>query len=152
MVSNRSFDRAQSLASEFGGRAVKFDECLQAMRDADIVVSSTGSPHTILHREELEGVMRLRRNRPLFLIDIAVPRDIATDVQELENVYLYNVDHLETLVRENMKLREKELARCHEIIAHHAKELLERFTAPRERSPAATGAEWMIGPSCAIRT
>ena len=117
MVSNRSYDRAQSLAAEFGGRAVRFDECLQAMGEADIVVTSTGCPHTILHREELSMVMRTRRNRPLFLIDIAVPRDIDSDVQELANVYLYNVDHLETIVRENMRLREQELARCREIIA-----------------------------------
>jgi len=154
MVSNRSFDRAQALASEFGGRAVKFDECLQAMSEADIVVSSTGSPHTILHREEVASVMRARRNRPLFLIDIAVPRDIDNGVQDLANVYLYNVDHLESIVRENMKLREQELSRCHEIIANHATDLMDRFAGPRERAASAPdlrGSGWLPGLSSPVR-
>jgi glutamyl-tRNA reductase len=154
MVSNRSFDRAQALALEFGGRAVRFEDCLQAMGEADIVVSSTGSPHTILHREELASVMRNRRNRPLFLIDIAVPRDIDKDVQELENVYLYNVDHLETIVRENLKLREAELARCQEIITNRASELLGRFASARQRTQAAglvAGPNWFVGTTCVIR-
>jgi len=112
LVSNRSYDRALNLATEFGGRAVRFDDCLPAMAEADIVVSSTGSPQTILHRADVASVMAGRRNRPLFLIDIAVPRDIAPDVEQLDNVYLYNVDHLEALVRENVRLREQELARC----------------------------------------
>src|ERR1043166_3452804 len=112
LVSNRSFDRAQSLAAEFGGRAIRFDDCLTAMSEADIVVSSTGCPHTILHRDESAQVMAARRNRPLVLVDIVVPRDIAADVQSLNNVYLYDVDDLEVIVRENMKNRERELARC----------------------------------------
>jgi len=154
MVSNRSFDRAQALASEFGGRAVKFDECLQAMSEADIVVSSTGSPHTILHREDMATVMHARRNRPLFLIDIAVPRDIDTEVQDLENVYLYNVDHLETIVRENMKMREQELSRCHEIIARHATELMVRFAPSQPRAPAQAGLPengWLPESPCTLR-
>jgi glutamyl-tRNA reductase len=116
LVSNRSFERAQALAAEFGGRAIRFDHCLAAMADADIVVSSTGCPHTILHREEIAQVMSARRQRPLILIDIAVPRDIATDVQRLDNVYLYNVDDLEFIVRENVRSRRLELTRCAAII------------------------------------
>src|ERR1041385_4057307 len=127
LVSNRSFERAENLAAEFGGRAIRFDDCLSAMIEADIVVSSTGCPHTILHREEIATVMAARRNRPLVLIDIAVPRDIAADVQELENVYLYNIDHLETIVRENSKLREQELSKCNEIIARRATALIAKF-------------------------
>jgi hypothetical protein len=73
-----------------------------AMIDVDIVVSSTGCPQTILHAPQIERVMSARRNRPLFMIDIAVPRDIDPDVQFLDNVYLYNIDHLQTLVRENV--------------------------------------------------
>jgi len=120
LVSNRSFDRAEGLAAEFGGRAIRFDECLTAMTEADIVVSSTGCPQTILHRADIASILPARRNRPLFLVDIAVPRDIAADVQQLENVYLYNIDHLEAIVRENVRLREQELSRCHEIIAQRA--------------------------------
>src|SRR5262249_14124017 len=117
LVANRSFERAENLAREFGGRAVRFEQFLDAMAGADIVVSSTGCPHTILHRENVAAVMPARRNRPLFLIDIAVPRDIDPEVQELNNVYLYNVDHLESLVRENVRLREQELTHCRSIIS-----------------------------------
>ena len=117
LVSNRSYDRALNLATEFGGRAVRFDECLQAMAEADIVVSSTGCPQTILHRADVASVMSARRNRPLFLIDIAVPRDIDADVDQLDNVFLYNVDHLEAIVRENVRQREQELARCQALLS-----------------------------------
>ncbi len=130
LVSNRSFERAESLAKEFGGRAVRFDDCLTAMAEADIVVSSTGCPHTILHREDIARVMAARRNRPLVLVDIAVPRDIAADVQQLNNVYLYDVDDLEVIVRENVRNREQELARCQSIIAEQARAVLARC-APR---------------------
>ena len=101
LVANRSLERAQMLAAELGGRALPFDERLTAVVAADIVVSSTGSPTTILHKDEIAGILAARSNRPLILVDIAVPRDIAPDVDELENVYLYNIDHLEAIVREN---------------------------------------------------
>jgi len=130
VVANRSPERAQLLAAEFGGRAVGMDGCLEAMTSADIVVTSTGAPQTILHRDQVAGVMAARRNRPLFLIDIAVPRDVAPEVQQLPNVYLYNVDHLETIVRENVRLREQELVRCRALIEQSARELMQRFNGP----------------------
>jgi glutamyl-tRNA reductase len=131
LVANRSFERAANLATEFGGRAIRFEQFLEAMAEADIVVSSTGCPHTILHRENVAALMPARRNRPLFLIDIAVPRDIDADVQQLDNVYLYNVDHLEALVRENVRQREEELVRCRAIIAERSAALVERWAAAR---------------------
>jgi glutamyl-tRNA reductase len=124
LVSNRSYERAQALAAEFGGQAVRFDGCLEALAEADIVVSSTGCPHTILHHEQVRGVMSARRNRPLFLIDIAVPRDIDPSVESLDNVYLYNIDDLEALVRENLRHRETEVARCRVIIAERTEALM----------------------------
>jgi len=127
LVSNRSLERAESLAAEFGGRAIRFDDYLKAMEEADIVVSSTGCPHTILHREEVLRVMQARRNRPLVLVDIAVPRDIAADVQQIPNVYLYDVDDLEVIARENVKHREQELARCQTIIGERTNAVLARF-------------------------
>lgn len=133
LVSNRSFERAQGLAAEIGGRAIRFDDCLGAMVEADIVVSSTGCPQTILNRADIASIMPARRNRPLFLIDIAVPRDIAADVQQLENVYLYNIDHLEGIMRQNMSLREAELTRCHEIISERASGLMKRLNPPMDR-------------------
>jgi glutamyl-tRNA reductase len=134
LVTNRSFERAQSLANEFGGRAVQFDQLLPTMAEADIVVSSTGCPHTILNQQDLAAIMPARRNRPLFLVDIAVPRDIDADVQQLPNVYLYNVDHLEAIVHENVKSREQELARCRSIIADRAAALMARLF-PAEPKP-----------------
>jgi glutamyl-tRNA reductase len=134
LVSNRSYDRALNLANEFGGSAVRFDECLQGMIQADIVVSSTGSPQTILHRDDVESVMTGRSNRPLFLIDIAVPRDIDADVEQLDNVYLYNVDHLEAIVRENVRQREQELARCQAILAERTAAIMARFAPAPEKN------------------
>jgi glutamyl-tRNA reductase len=130
LVSNRSFERAQGLAAEFGGRAIRFDDCLSAMVEADIVVSSTGCPQTILNRADIAGVMSARRNRPLVLVDIAVPRDINPDVQAVENVYLYNIDHLEEIVRENLRSREHDLGRCHEIINERTREVMARLERP----------------------
>lgn len=138
LVSNRSFERAQGLAAEFGGRAIRFDDCLSAMAEADIVVSSTGCPQTILHRGEVAKVMAARRSRPLVLIDIAVPRDIAADVQAVENVYLYNIDHLEAIVRENLKSRAQELGRCDEIIHARTTELMARLGKKPQCAPAAS--------------
>jgi glutamyl-tRNA reductase len=134
LVSNRSYDRALNLATEFGGRAVRFDECLQGMAEADIVVSSTGCPQTILHRGDVASVIAGRRNRPLFLIDIAVPRDIDADVEQLDNVYLYNVDHLEAIVRERVRQREHELARCQAILAERTAAIMARFAPAPEKN------------------
>lgn len=133
LVANRSIERAEALASEFGGKALSFDERMAALIDADIVVSSTGCPTTVLHKKEMEGVLASRPNRPLILIDIAVPRDIDADVNELSNVYLYNIDHLETIVRENSRLREQELSKCQEIIARHAAALMAKIAPVREK-------------------
>lgn len=127
LVANRCVERAEALAKEFGGRALSFDSRMSALIEADIVVSSTGCPTTVLHKNEIAEILPARGNRPLVLIDIAVPRDIAADVDDLENVYLYNIDHLETIVRENSKLREQELSRCKEIIARRSSALMARF-------------------------
>ena len=127
LVSNRSFDRAQTLAAEFNGQAIRFDDCLKAMTEVDIVVSSTGCPETILHREQIEKLMAARRNRPLFLIDIAVPRDIDPDVQRIDNVYLYNIDDLEAIVRDNVRHREHDLAQCRSIIEERADALMRKL-------------------------
>jgi glutamyl-tRNA reductase len=137
LVANRSLERAQTLAAEFGGRPLSFDERMSAMTEADIVVSSTGSPTTVLHKNEIAAILPMRRNRPLILIDIAVPRDIAPDVEELENVYLYNIDHLEAIVRENSRMREQELSKCREIIVRRSAALMARFSPAPEQKPGA---------------
>jgi glutamyl-tRNA reductase len=92
--------------------------------------------------------MPARRNRPLFLIDIAVPRDVDPEVQQLNNVYVYNVDHLEALVRENVRVREQELGQCREIIAERAAALLARFASapnPQRAPDTVYPPAWAVG-------
>ena len=124
IVANRSFERAQALATEFGGRAVHFDDWSREFERVDIAISSTSAPHHILDRVRLEPIMRLRRNRPLLLIDIAVPRDIDPEVNFLENVYLYNVDDLQSIASNYLEQRKEEIARCEAIIRDKAQALL----------------------------
>jgi glutamyl-tRNA reductase len=124
MVANRSHDRAVALATELGGRAVKFDEWAEEFQKIDIAISSTSAPHHILDRARLEPLMKLRQHRPLLLIDIAVPRDIDPAVNFLENVYLYNIDDLQAIADDYLRLRKEEIARCEAIIAEKVKPLL----------------------------
>ena len=148
LVANRSVERAEKLAAEFGGRAVRLEDSAAALTAADILVSSTGSPDLVLQRADVEKILPARRNRPLVLVDIAVPRDIDPAVQELPNVFLYNIDDLEAVVRENTKNREQELAVCRQIIAKHTVELMARFDAPRPPAAAEAGPDrWLMAPA-----
>lgn len=125
LVSNRSHERAQTLAAELGGRAIHFEDWAREFEHIDIVISSTSAPHYILDLPRLEPLMALRRNRPLLLIDIAVPRDIDPEVNLLENVYLYNVDDLQALAENYLQQRRDQVAKCEALIAVRARELLE---------------------------
>jgi len=116
LVSNRSFPRAQELAQRFSGRAVLFDDLEGELVNADIVISSTGAPHYVLRRELFQQVIRQRKNRPMFLIDIAIPRDIEPDVNTLDHVYLYDIDDLQQVVSANIKEREREAKRGEELV------------------------------------
>ncbi len=124
IVTNRSHERAVALANELGGRAIPFDQWANEFSHIDIVISSTAAPHYILDRKRLEPLMKLRRNQPLLLIDIAVPRDIEPEVNFLENVYLYNIDDLQAIADDYLKQRQEEVARCEEIIREKAAGLL----------------------------
>jgi glutamyl-tRNA reductase len=123
-VTNRSPERAAALAAELGGRAVPFENLTAALETIDIAISSTAAPRHILDRAQLEPLMRRRRNRPLLLIDIAVPRDIDPAVNALDNVYLYNVDDLQGIADDYLKLRKEEIARCEKIITEKVAALL----------------------------
>lgn len=130
IVANRSYDRAVALASELGGRAVQFADWAKDFEHVDIVISSTAAPHHILDRPTLEQFMKQRGQRPMLLIDIAVPRDIDPEVNLVENVYLYNVDDLQAIAADYLKQRKEEIARCEVIIADKIKPLLSLPTAP----------------------
>jgi glutamyl-tRNA reductase len=131
-VTNRSPERAAALAAVLGGRTVPFERWPEEFEKIDIAISSTAAPQPILDRSRLEPLMKRRKHRPLLLIDIAVPRDIDPAVSALENVYLYNVDDLQGIADEYLKLRREEAARCEEIIAGKVAALLagNRFSAP----------------------
>jgi glutamyl-tRNA reductase len=124
IVSNRSHERAVALATELGGRAVHFEDWSREFEKIDIVISSTAAPHYVLDRARLEPLMRLRKNRPLLLIDIAVPRDIEPEVNFLDNVYLYNIDDLQTIAADYLNQRKEEIARCEAIIREKANALI----------------------------
>ncbi len=124
IVSNRSYDKAVALAGELNGRAIHFDQWDTEFANIDIVISSTSAPHYVLDRKKLQPLMKLRKNRPLLLIDIAVPRDIEPEVNFLENVYLYNIDDLQQIAADYLKQRQEEIARCEEIIRDKVKGLL----------------------------
>jgi glutamyl-tRNA reductase len=123
-VTNRSPERAAALAAELGGRAVPFAQWPDEFDRIDIAISSTAAPHHILDRATLEPLMKRRRNRPLLLIDIAVPRDIDPAVNALDNVYLYNVDDLQSIAADYLKLRQEEVVRCEKIITEKVATLL----------------------------
>jgi len=115
-VANRSYDRAVELATEMNGRAVRFDEWQSVLEKVDVVISSTGAPHAIIHRADVEKARRARKFRPLFFIDIAVPRDIEPAVGEIEEVYLYDIDTLEQLAEEARLRRQRQIEDCERII------------------------------------
>ncbi len=115
-VSNRSFDRAVELADEMNGQAVRFDDWQTVLSRVDIVISSTGAPHAIVQRADVEKVRRARKFRPLFFIDIAVPRDIDPEVGNIEEVYLYDIDTLEQLAEEARARRQLQIEECERII------------------------------------
>jgi len=116
LVTNRTFSRAEKLAEEFGGVAVNFDNFQEQLHRVDIVLSSTGSPDYVLDAKKLKQVCKDRRYKPMFLIDIAVPRDIDPAANKLDSIYLYDVDDLQGVVQANMKERLKEAAKAELII------------------------------------
>src|SRR6202162_107001 len=135
-ISNRSFDRALDLATRCGGEAVCFGYSLFEMRDVEVVIAATSSAETLLSCDDIENLMKVRRNRPLLLIDLSVPRNIDAGIAALDNVSLYNIDDLEALARRGVQARERELTTCHQIIEAHVAALTEKLNAEDERLSA----------------
>jgi glutamyl-tRNA reductase len=115
-VINRSEERARLLAESCGGRAVPYERLAVELAEADVVVASTASPKFILTPELMKGVVRTRRHRPLFIIDIAVPRDVDPRVGNMDNVFVYDVDDLQQVAEENLAVRAREAAHAERII------------------------------------
>ena len=115
-VANRTFENAVALAKKFKGTALNFEEIADCLKFIDIVISSTGSPDFIITRSQVKSVIRIRRNRPIFFIDIAVPRDIDPAVNRLTNSYVYDIDDLQGIIDENMEDRTREAIKGHRIV------------------------------------
>ena len=115
-VANRTYDRAQTLAEKFGGRAVRFDDLYRQCEQADIVITSTGSPVAIFCREHGELFLSRRRNRPMFFIDIAVPRDVDPEMNRLDGIFVYDIDDLQEAVSSHVAGRKQEAERAEQLI------------------------------------
>jgi glutamyl-tRNA reductase len=116
LVANRTFAKAVELADQFRGAAISFDEIAQQLQEVDIVISSTGSSEPIIFERQVRETMRPRKNRPLFFIDIAVPRDVEPHVNRIENVFLYDIDDLKGVVDSNIDKRKKEAVKAERIV------------------------------------
>ena len=135
-VTNRTFSRAENLARKFRGRAVEFDKFAAVLKDMDIIISSTGAPTAVVSAAMVKEAVKTRKMKPMFFIDIAVPRDIEQEVGQLENVYLYDIDNLKQVIEANKRERENEAVKARELIAG--------AVAHFERSTHALGANPVI--------
>jgi len=116
IVANRTIERAHLLASEFNGYAISLAEIPAHLAEADIIISSTASPLPILGKGSVESALKVRKHRPMFMVDIAVPRDIEPEVSELQDVYLYTVDDLQEVIQENLSSRQQAAKQAAEIV------------------------------------
>ena len=137
LVANRTYSRAEALAAKLGGRAIHYEAFPDELRRADIVIASTAAPHPIITRATLAPVLRKRRGNPLILIDIAVPRDIDTDVLSLDNVFLYNIDDLQAVVAQEAHGRQSEVGRAEAILSDECAKFLSWYRT-REAAPVIT--------------
>ena len=127
LVTNRSPERAQAMAELFRGRTLPYDGFLARLQDIDVVITSSGAPHYILTREQMRRVIAQRRGRPMFIIDIAVPRNVEPSVNEIESVFLYDIDDLQKVVDSNRKVRESEAEQAERIIADEVSRMTMRL-------------------------
>ena len=134
LVTNRTFERAVEIAKVFEGAAIPFEHFMDHMEHADIVITSTGAPHFIITRSLAEQVIRNRRNKPVFFIDIAVPRDVDPLVNDIDNAFVYDIDDLQQVIDANMKERMKEAGRAEEIVDHEVQAFCTRMQS-REVAP-----------------
>ncbi len=116
VVANRTLERAMKLAARFKGRAIGLNEVVDQLLDVDILISSTGAQGLVLFKKDIAPLMPRRRNRPLFFIDIAVPRDLDPEINTLENIYLYDIDDLNNVVEMNREQRDKEALKARRIV------------------------------------
>lgn len=129
IIANRTFSRAHNLAESLGGYAIELDELDSHLHEADMVIASTGSPIQIIHKDQVKKALKKRRHRPMFMVDIAVPRDIDSSVNEFEDVYLYSVDDLQEIIAENKRSRQDAANEAEEIIQMQAERFICQYQA-----------------------
>lgn len=139
-VANRTYGRAVELAQVFRGTALRYEELFTHIEKADIVISSTGAPHFVIEKAQAEKLLTARKNRPMFFVDIAVPRDIDPAVNELDNAFVYDIDDLEQVVDANKKQREREAVWAEEIVQQEVQKMMKRL-ASREVAPTIVALE-----------
>lgn len=126
-VTNRTQERAVEMAALFQGTPVEYTRFVNMLPEVDIVITSSGAPHYILHKEEMQRVIAARRNKPMFLIDIAVPRNIEPAVHDIDNVYLYDIDDLQEVVNANLRERMKEAGHAEAMVAEEVERMMARL-------------------------
>ncbi len=124
LVTNRTYSRAVELAEQFNGSAIRFEDFAQSLIRTDIIISSTGSPDYILRHHEVKEILHKRRNKPIFMIDIAVPRDLDPEINNISNVYLYDIDDLQSVVDTNIQERAKEAEKADDIVVQEVQTFL----------------------------
>jgi glutamyl-tRNA reductase len=139
-VTNRTYERAVQLAAAFRGTAIAFEQLFEHLPKADIVISSTGAPGYVVHKEQAARILSARRNRPVFFVDIAVPRDIDPRVNELDNTFVYDIDDLGQVVEANKKQREREAVWAEEIVQEEVQRTMRRL-ASRDLVPTIVALE-----------
>jgi glutamyl-tRNA reductase len=126
LVTNRTLERARLMAEEFHGRVIPFEQLYESMSEADIVISSTGAQHPIFRREHGQAFMQRRRNRPMFFIDIAVPRDVDPAMGKLEGIFVYDIDDLQAVAAAHMAERSRVASDAETLIAHEVERFQQR--------------------------
>jgi glutamyl-tRNA reductase len=134
LIANRTRERSEALAQEFNGRMIEYATMLDALPEVDILLASTGATNYVITREQMRGVIARRKNRPMFLIDIAVPRNIEPAVNELDNVFLYDIDDLDNTVQSNIEARAATAVEAEEIIREEVELMVQRLKT-REVAP-----------------
>ena len=135
IIANRTFERAHKLAEAVGGYAINLDEINQHLHEADIVIGSTGSPQAILMQDAVKAALKKRKSRPMFMVDIAVPRDIEAAISDLDNVYLYTVDDLQEIIESNKQSRQNAALEAEEIITLQAEHFVNQLHASQQTKP-----------------
>jgi glutamyl-tRNA reductase len=126
-VANRTYERAVDLAARFNGKAMLFEQLYDTVANADIVITSTGATKPIFRREHGELFLHKRKNKPMFFIDIAVPRDVSSDMNKLDGVFVYDIDDLQEVASANSANRAREAQRAEEIIVSEARKFCEHL-------------------------